>query len=58
MHDPSFVKPCIPFAQGCFEPSLVEISSLVLEEIYESWQCTFTMLLLFPLGNGCGPSLK
>ena len=26
-----FVKPCVPFAKGCFVTSLVEIGSVVLE---------------------------
>ena len=49
----------IPFTQGCFVPSLVEIGSVVLEKkIFEFCQCIFTISLLPPLGEGWGPSFK
>ena len=34
---------------------LVEIGPVVLEEIFESHQCIFTILQLSPLHEGCGP---
>jgi hypothetical protein len=40
-------------------PSLVEIGLLVLEKkIFKNVQCIFTLLRLFPLGEGHSPSLK
>ena len=29
-----FVKPWVPFTQGCFVPSLVEIDPMVMEKIF------------------------
>ena len=49
----------IPFTQGCFVPSLVEIGSVVLEKkIFEFRQCIFAISLLSPLGEGWGPSFE
>ena len=56
---PSFQQPWIPFTQGCFAPSLVEIGSVVLEKkIFEFRQCIFTISLLSPLGEGWCPSFE
>ena len=42
---PSFEQTYIPFTQGCFVPSLVEISSVVLEKkIFKFHQCIFAIL--------------
>ena len=56
---PSFEQTWIPFIQGCFVPSLVEIGSVVLEKkIFEFCKCIFTISLLSPLGEGWGPSFE
>jgi hypothetical protein len=34
-------------------PSLIEIDLLLLEKIFKKFHCIFTLLLLFPLGEGC-----
>ena len=34
---PSFDQTWIPFTQGCFVPTLVEISPVVLEEKIQMW---------------------
>ena len=40
----SFEETWIPFTQGCFVPSLVEIGSVVLEKkFFEFCQCIFTI---------------
>ena len=35
---PSFEQTWIPFTQGCFVPSLVEIGSVVLEKKMKMWK--------------------
>jgi hypothetical protein len=37
---------------------LIEFGLLVLEKIFENFQCIFTLLLLSPLGKGLSPSLN
>jgi hypothetical protein len=37
---------------------LVEFGLLVLEKIFENFQCIFNLLLLSPLGEGLSPSIK
>ena len=55
----SFRQTWIPFTQGCFVPSLVEIGSVVLEKkIFEFRQCILVIALLSPLGEGWGPSFE
>ena len=39
-------------------PSLVEIGPVVLEKIFKFRQYNITLLLLFPLEKGRGPSLE
>ena len=46
----------IPFTQGCFVPSFVEIGSVVLEKIFR--QCNFAISLLSPLEKGRGISFE
>jgi hypothetical protein len=49
----------IPFNQGRFIPSLIEIGLLVLEKkIFKNLQCIFTLLLLSPLREEQSPSYK
>ena len=49
----------IPFTQGCFVLSLVEIGQVVVEKkILKVCQCIFAISLLSPLGKGCGPSFE
>ena len=56
---PSFDLIWIPFTQGCFLPSLVEIDPVVLEKkILKVCQCIFAISLLTPLGKGRGPSFE
>ena len=56
---PSFEQTWIPFTQECFEPRLIEISSVVLEKnLWKFCQCIFTISLLSPLGKGWGPSFE
>jgi hypothetical protein len=51
--DPLFkTKNWIPFTEGCFVPSLIEICPLVLEKIYQNIQCIFTLLLSSLFGDG------
>jgi hypothetical protein len=40
-----------------FVPSMIEFGLLVLEKIFKTFQCIFT-LLLFPLGEGQSPSFE
>ena len=55
----SFEQTWIPFTQGCFVTSLVEIGSVVLEKkIFKFWQCIFAISQLSPLGKGQGPSFE
>jgi hypothetical protein len=56
---PLFVQIRIPFTQGWFIPSLIEIGQLVLEKkIFKKFQCVFTLKLwLSPLGEEQSPSL-
>jgi hypothetical protein len=50
---PLFEQFRIPFTQGWFVPSLIEIGLLILEnKIFKNFLCTFTLLLLSPLGEG------
>ena len=54
-----FIWTWIPFTQGCFVPSLVEIGPVVLEKkIFKFCQCIFTISSLSPLGKGRGPSFE
>jgi hypothetical protein len=39
-------------------PSLIEFGLLVLEKIFEIFQCIFILLLLSPLGEGRPPSFE
>ena len=49
----------ILFIQGCFVPSLDDISPVVLEKkILKYFQYNFTISLLSPLGEGCDPSIE
>ena len=49
----------IPFTQGCFVPSLDEISPVVLvKKVLKYFQYNFTISLLFPLVEGHGPSFE
>jgi hypothetical protein len=52
---PSFVQFWIPFAQGCFVPSLVKIGPVVLEKKIFKWPHPIFGLWLFPLWKGPGP---
>ena len=45
----SFEQICIFFTQECFVPSLVENGPVVLEKIFKSSQCVFTISQLSPL---------
>jgi hypothetical protein len=50
---PLFEQFRIPFTQGWFMLSLIEIGLLVLEKkILKKFQCIFTLLWLSPLGEG------
>ena len=50
-------KKAVPFSQGWFVPSLVDIGQAVLEKkVFKSCQCTFNILQLSPLGKGNGLS--
>ena len=54
---PLFEQFRIPFTQGSFMPSLIEIGLLVLEKkIFKNFQCIFTLLWLSPLGEKQSPS--
>jgi hypothetical protein len=56
---PLFAQFRIPFTQGWFMPSLIEIGQLVLEKkIFKNFQCIFTLLWLSPLGEGQSPSFE
>ena len=45
--------------QGCFVPSLLEISPVVLKrKIYKVCQCKFPFSQLSPFGKGRGPSFE
>ena len=54
-----FIKIWIPFTQGCFVQSLVEIGFVVLEKkIIKYRLCIFTFPYLSSLVEGCGPSFE
>ena len=56
---PSFGQTWIPFTQGCFVPSFVEISLVILEKWSSKvCQCIFAISLLSPLGNRKDPSFE
>ena len=57
-HGPSFEQTYIPFTQGCFVPSLVEITSGSGEDGFKFHQCIFTTLLLSRLEKGGDVSIK
>ena len=38
-----FVKHWVPFTQGCYRPSLVEIDQMVLQKIFRFRQCIFAI---------------
>ena len=52
---PSFKQTVIPFTQGCFMLSLVEIGPVILEKILKFRQCIFTISSSSPLRKGRGP---
>jgi hypothetical protein len=52
---PLFEQFKIPFHQGWYMPSLIEIGLLVLKKIFKHFQCIFTLLWLSPLGDGQSP---
>ena len=50
---PSLKQTRIPFSQGCFVPSLIEIGPVVLEKkIFKFRQCIFAISWLSPLEKG------
>ena len=51
MQGPSFEQTRIPFTQGCFVPSLVEIDSVVLEKMILNFVSVFCYLLINSLWN-------
>ena len=54
-----FEQTWIPFTQGCFVPSLVEIGSVVLErKIFEFRQIILAISKLSSLWRGQGPSFE
>jgi hypothetical protein len=56
---PLFEQFRIPFTQGWFMSSLIEIGLLVLEKkIFKNFQCIFTLLWLSPLREGQSPSFE
>jgi hypothetical protein len=56
---PLFEQFRIPFTQGWFMPSLIEIGLLVLEKkIFKNFQCIFTLLWLSPLWEEQSPSFE
>jgi hypothetical protein len=56
---PLFEKFGIPFTQGWFMPSLIEIGLLDLEKkSFKKFQCIFILLWLSPLGEGQPPSFE
>ena len=56
---PSFEQTWIPFTQGCFVPTLVEIGPVVLEKkTFKYFQHIFTFSLLSSLGKGRGTSFE
>ena len=56
----SFEEICIPFTQGCFVPSLVEIGSVVLaKRIFQFHQCLFSLFQNYiPLEKWRCPSFE
>ena len=53
---PSFEQTLIPFSQGCFETSLVEIGLAVIEKnIFTLRQYIFAISFLSHIGRGRGP---
>ena len=51
-----FIKPWVPFAQGFFVPSLVEIGSVILKgKIFKFPHCMFAVSLISLFGKGRGP---
>ena len=51
-HGPSFEQTWMPFTQGYFLPSLVEICSMVLEKTFKFCQYNFAILQFSPFGEG------
>jgi hypothetical protein len=41
-----------------FVPSLIEFGLLVLEKIFQNFQCVFTLSLLSPFGEGLSPLIE
>ena len=54
--DPSFEQTWIPFTQGCFVPSLVEIGQSFWRRRLSRFVNVFLLLSLF--GKRCGPSFE
>ena len=53
---PSFEQTWIPFTQGCFVPSLVEIGPVVLEKkIFKFHQCIFAICVIISPWKRAGP---
>ena len=46
---PSFEQPCIPFTQGCFMQSSVEMGLVVLKKCFKFRQYIFAISLLSPV---------
>ena len=44
-----FVKPWVPFIQGCFVPNLMETGPVVLKKILKVGKCISIILILSPL---------
>ena len=53
-----FEKPRVPFTQGCFVSSLVEIGLEVLEKIFIFLQYNMLFHNYLPPGKRCGPSFE
>ena len=46
------------YTQGYFVPRLIDNGPMVLKNIFKSTQCIFTIFLLSPLWEGCGPPFE
>ena len=58
-YKPSFGQTWIPFTQGCFVPSLVEIGPMVLKKkIFLISSMHFRYFVIIPLGKWRGPSFE
>ena len=54
-HGHSFEETWIPFTQRCILPSLVEIGSVVLENVFKFHQCIFLYFVIISLLKNVGP---